>query len=474
MFVADKEDSRLAIRVGGVSPSPLMQYHSHLDKSVTASFGDALLASLTPDGGLWMPNEIPHFTPGQMADLGAMNFADCAAALAAHFTDDRFDAETLKSLCRDAYSYDVPMMTLGGERLDPAMAPNADEFVLELFHGPTLAFKDFAARFMGRAASHLMASSGQRRTILVATSGDTGGAIGDAFLDQDGVQVFILFPKGGVSNVQEQQLCTMGGKNSNVRALSVDGTFDDCQALVKTAFADAELSKRFDLMSANSINVGRVIPQSFYYVWASLQAKAAYPTRDLVISIPSGNLGNLTGGLIARKMGAPIDRFVVSHNVNDPFVDYLKDGEYRPRPSTPTLSNAMDIGRPNNFPRILSLFDGNLDAIREVCWGVSFDDETTARHIRRVYTDTGYLMCPHTAVGHMGMRAFREAHDIDATFLTVGTAHPAKFADSLETIIREDVPMPAPLAAAFEAKKRVTTIDPTLDALVDQIALVVT
>ena len=449
-----------------------MQYHSHLDTNVKASFGDALLASLSPDGGVWMPDDIPHFAPGEMADLGAMDFADCAAALAAHFTDDRFDASTLKHLCRDAYRYDVPMVTFAGERLDPAMAPNADEYVLELFHGPTLAFKDFAARFMGRAASHLMASSGQCRTILVATSGDTGGAIGDAFLGQDGVQVFIMFPKGGVSKVQEQQLCTIGGKNSNVQALSVDGTFDDCQALVKSAFADSSLSNRFDLMSANSINVGRVIPQSFYYVWASLQAKAAYPQRDLVISIPSGNLGNLTGGLIARKMGIPIDRFVVSHNVNDPFVDYLKDGEYRPRPSTPTLSNAMDIGRPNNFPRILSLFDGDLDAIRTVCWGASFDDEATARHIRRIYTDTGYLICPHTAVGYMGMRAYREAHDIDATFLTVGTAHPAKFADSLETIICEDVMMPAALAAAFKAKKRVTTIEPTLDALAEQIASV--
>ena len=449
-----------------------MQYHSHLDINVKASFGDALLASLSPDGGVWMPDDIPHFAPDEMADLGAMDFADCAAALAAHFTDDRFDASTLKHLCRDAYRYDVPMVTFAGERLDPAMAPNADEYVLELFHGPTLAFKDFAARFMVRAASHLMASSGQCRTVLVATSGDTGGAIGDAFLGQDGVQVFIMFPKGGVSKVQEQQLCTIGGKNSNVRALSVDGTFDDCQALVKSAFADANLSNRFDLMSANSINVGRIIPQSFYYVWASLQAKAAYPQRDLVISIPSGNLGNLTGGLIARKMGIPIDRFVVSHNVNDPFVDYLKDGEYRPRPSTPTLSNAMDIGRPNNFPRILSLFDGDLDAIRTVCWGASFDDEATARHIRRIYTDTGYLMCPHTAVGYMGMRAYREAHDIDATFLTVGTAHPAKFADSLETIIREDVLMPAALAAAFKAKIRVTTIEPTLDALAEQIASV--
>ena len=323
---------------------------------------------------------------------------------------------------------------------------------------------------MGRAASHLMTQSKERRTILVATSGDTGGAIGDAFLDQDGVSVFILFPKGGVSKVQERQLCTIGGGNSNVHALSVDGTFDDCQALVKEAFANTALTKRFDLMSANSINVGRVIPQSFYYVWASLQAKAAYPLRDLVISVPSGNLGNLTGGLIARAMGAPIDRFVVSHNVNDPFVDYLADGEYKPRASTPTLSNAMDIGRPNNFPRILSLFGEDIDAIREAVWGTSFDDQTTARHVRKVYQETGYLMCPHTAVGHLGMTAYGDAHNVDATFITVGTAHPAKFSDSLEGIIHSDIALPPALAKAMETQPQVTTLTPSLDALTEHLA----
>lgn len=449
-----------------------MRYYSHLDAKQTALFGEALLASLAPDGGLWMPESIPHFTPEQMAHLGAMDFADCAAELANHFTDDRFDGETLKGICRDAYNFDVPLTALSGGRLHPAMPPNANDFVLELFHGPTLAFKDFAARFMGRCASHLMQATRQRRTILVATSGDTGGAIGDAFLNQDGVEVFILFPKGGVSTVQEQQLCTIGSRQSNVRALSVDGTFDDCQALVKAAFADADMTQRFDLMSANSINVGRVIPQSFYYLWTSLQAKAAYPGRDVIISIPSGNLGNLTGGLIAKKMGAPIERFVVANNVNDPFVDYLRDGDYRPRPSTPTLSNAMDIGRPNNFPRILRLFGGDLDVIRSHCWGQSFDDEVTARHVRRIYNETGYLMCPHTAVGHLGMQAYREMHEGDATFITVGTAHPAKFADSIERIIGEDVPLPPALAEAMAKRKRVKTIRPELSALSKQIETV--
>lgn len=446
-----------------------MLYRSHSDPSLTATFGDALLASLAPDGGLWMPEVLPRYSPEQLAQLGAMDFADCAAVLAKPFVDEGFNSSDLTAICRDAYDFNVPMVTLDGRQLDPAMPPQANDFVLELFHGPTLAFKDFAARFMGRAASHLMRRSKSRRTILVATSGDTGGAIGDAFLDQDGVNVLILYPKGGVSAVQERQLCTIGGPGHNVHALAVDGTFDDCQALVKQAFADQELTQRYDLMSANSINVGRVVPQSFYYVWASLQAKAAYPGRPLVISIPSGNLGNLTGALIARAMGAPIDRLIVSHNVNDPFVDYLEKGEYRPRNSVPTLSNAMDIGRPNNFPRILSLFGEKLDDIRSVCWGASFDDDLTARHIRRVKQETGYLMCPHTAVGHLGMLSYRQEDKRDFIGLTVGTAHPAKFADSLELILHDEVPLPPALQAVMAKAAHVTVIGKTLAALEEQL-----
>ena len=443
-----------------------MGYHSHLDASVTASFGDALLASLAPGGGLWMPDTIPHFGGLGLARLGAKDFGDCAAELAQHFTDERFDKAALRRICRDAYDFPVPMVTLDGQALEPAMPPQAQDFVLELFHGPTLAFKDFAARFMGRAASHLLSASGQRRTILVATSGDTGGAIGDAFLDQPGINVFIFYPKGGVSTVQERQLCTIGRRGSNVRAVRVEGTFDDCQQMVKDAFADPKLVERFNLMSANSINVGRVIPQSFYYFWSAVQAYAAYPGREVVFSIPSGNLGNLTGGLIAKRMGAPVHRFVVANNVNDPMVDYLKDGAYRPRDSQPTLSNAMDIGRPNNFPRILDLFGEDLQSVREACWGASFSDEDTARHIRRIRRDTGYLMCPHTAVGHLGMEAYKAAHpNVDATLVTVGTAHPAKFADSLEAILREDIPLPPPLADAMRKKPRVYDMLPTLDAL---------
>ncbi|MDB2437546.1 threonine synthase [Hellea sp.] len=448
-----------------------MNYHSHSDPKISARFGDALLASLAPDGGLWMPDKIPHFSPETTAKMGALSFADCSAVLARDFVDDRFSNADLKSICRDAYDFPVPMTTLSGTILDAATPEIARDYILELFHGPTLAFKDFAARFMGRTASHLMTSSGDTRTILVATSGDTGGAIGDAFLDQEGINVFILFPKGGVSKIQEQQLCTMGDQNLNVRAISIDGTFDDCQQLVKDAFADKEMTKTYSLMSANSINVGRVIPQSFYYFWTSLQIKAAHPGVPIVYSIPSGNLGNLTGGLIAKKMGAPIERFVIGNNNNDPFVDYLKTGEYSPRPSVPTLSNAMDIGRPNNFPRILDLHGNDYEAVSEVCWGASFSDEETERHMRRIFTETGYVMCPHTTVGHLAMEAFAKDVDRDFVKVVVGTAHPAKFADSVERIIREDVPLPAPLQKAMRKTKRVHVMEPNLKSLDNYLAI---
>lgn len=444
-----------------------MTYHSHLNPDVKANFGQALLASLAPDGGLWMPDSLPFFKSDETARMGALPFWACASELAKYFIDEAFSETALKQLCEDAYDFPVPMKTPQGAELDTAMTEVADEYILELFHGPTLAFKDFAARFMGRSASELMKVKGQTRTILVATSGDTGGAVGDAFLDQEGIRVVILYPEGGVSKVQEQQLCTIGSHNSNVQAVSLKGSFDDCQKIVKDAFADKELSEKHNLMSANSINVGRVIPQSFYYFWTALQIKAAHPGVPIVYAIPSGNLGNLTGGIIAKKMGAPIDRFVVGNNVNDPFVDYLEDGEYRPRPSVPTLSNAMDIGRPNNFPRILDLMDKDFDKVSGLCWGASFSDEETERHLRRVFNKTGYIMCPHTAVGHLAMEAFSRDVQRDFIKVTVATAHPAKFADSVERIIDSKIDLPAPLKKAMSQKKRVTSLAPTLDALAD-------
>ncbi len=443
-----------------------MKYHSLKDQTLQAEFSQALLSSLAPDGGLYMPDSLPRFGPDELARLGALPFHACAAHLSRFFVDGKFTDDDLRDLCADAYDYPMPLTTLDGDILDAATPEPADAYILELFHGPTLAFKDFAARFMGRTVSHLLNKSGESRTILVATSGDTGGAIGHAFLNLPGVRVFILFPKGGVSSVQEHQLTSMG-KNSNVKAIAIDGTFDDCQELVKKAFADEDMSSKYHLMSANSINVGRVIPQSFYYFWSSTQAKAAFPQRPIIYSIPSGNLGNLTGGLIARKMGAPINKFVVGNNANDPFVDFLNTGKYTPRPSVPTLSNAMDIGKPNNFPRILSLFDGAYEDITDVCSGYSYSDEQTERHVRKTFVHDGYLMCPHTAVGHMAMQDFRGSTDIKYTEITVSTAHPAKFKDEVEQIIRETVPLPPLLQACIDTPSHKYIMKPALSALGD-------
>ena len=438
-----------------------MRYHSHKDPSVTAAFSDALLASLAPGGGLWMPDRLPYFSTVERDEMARMPFAALSARLAREFVDDRFSGADIDNLCADAYDFDLSIKPF-------AAAPHGaydSDYILELFHGPTLAFKDFAARFMARAASTLLSQSSVRRTILVATSGDTGGAVGAAFAGQPGVQVYILYPKDGVSSIQQAQLNTVGKEEGNVRALAVDGSFDDCQALVKEAFADDGLAQAHGLMSANSINIGRVIPQSFYYFWASLKLKAIHPEEPLVISVPSGNLGNVTGGLMARRMGAPIDRFIVAHNINDPFVDYLTTSAYRPRASVRTLSNAMDVGRPNNFARILALFDGDAEAIREACWGVSFTDSETKAHLRAVHDATGYVMCPHTAVGHAAAQAYKQNIDNQGVFLTAATAHPAKFANAIEHIIGAPVDMPPSLAAALAVQPEITTIEPTLSAL---------
>ena len=443
-----------------------MKFHSHSDPALTTSFGEALLASLAPDGGLWMPEKLPSFSPAEAAELGAMSFADCAAELASHFAGDAFSKKELQALSRGAYDFPLPLVSLGGESFDAAMTEEGEHFVLELFHGPTLAFKDFAARFMGRAVSHLTKKSGKTRTVLVATSGDTGGAIGYAFEGLPGIKVVILYPEGGVSKVQEQQLTTIG-EDTNVQALRVKGTFDDCQALVKEAFADKDMATEHNLMSANSINVARVVPQSFYYFWTSLQLKAGYPSRPIVYSIPSGNLGNLTGGLMAKLMGAPIDRFVVGHNANDPFVDYLQTGTYKPRASVPTLSNAMDIGRPNNFPRITALYGNDHKAVQDVVWGASFTDAETERHMRRVHSMTGYVMCPHTAIGHMALQNFMRDVDEPVTHVTVSTAHPGKFQPDVERILREDLPLPPALADIMDREPDVTEISNRISDLSD-------
>lgn len=429
-----------------------MLFYSTNNSETQVSFKDALFSGLAPDGGLYMPNTIPQFSPEQIGALVDQPLADVAFTIAKHYVEDDIPADALKAICEDAYKFPTVIES-----------PTEHDHFLELFHGPTAAFKDYAGRFMGACTSYFLQQDAIEKNLLVATSGDTGGAVGEGFKALPGINVFILFPKGGVSTVQAQQLCTMG---KNVKAIEVDGTFDDCQQLLKQAFAEPELNEKLKLMSANSINVGRVIPQSFYYAWASLQFAEQFPDKKLVITIPSGNLGNLTGGILAKLMGFPIEKFVVAHNQNDPFVKYLNTGTFTPVPSVHTLSNAMDIGHPNNYYRLKSLFKDDLNTFVDHISGYSYDDTTTAQHLKEFYEQTGYLMCPHTTVGHLATKAVRAAFPTaECEILTVATAHPGKFRDEVEPIIAKNVDLPPTLKDIFEKKVEKLMLSPNLKDL---------
>lgn len=388
---------------------------------VTATFREAVLSGMAPDGGLYLPEPWPVFE--DWPDLLAQGFQDRAVAILDRLLGDEIDRDALAAAVRSALDFPVPLVPVR-TRL----------FALELFHGPTLAFKDFGARFFA-AVLDLLREPGQPVTILTATSGDTGSAVARAFWRREGVRVVVLYPKGRISDLQERQMATLG---DNVTALSVAGTFDDCQALVKTAFADRELSTRHGLTSANSINVARLLPQILYYT----EAVAALPGPPPVIAVPSGNFGNLSAGLLARALGLPLTALVAATNANTTVPDYLDTGTYRPRPSTPTLSNAMDVGAPNNWERIEHLFKGDLNALRQALrWG-SKDDEGTEEAIRDLAAQ-GYLADPHAAVAYGVLRDQLQPGEI-GVFLA--TAHPAKFLPVYERMGIE-VPIPEALAA---------------------------
>lgn len=430
----------------------VMQFYSTNNADVQVSFKEALLSGLAPDGGLFMPQTIPEFNAEQQANLKDKSLAAVAFEIAQHYAGADIPADDLKAICDDAYHFPTVIES----------ATKQDHF-LELFHGPTAAFKDYAGRFMGGCTSYFLQQSSLEKNLLVATSGDTGGAVGEGFKGLPGIKVFILFPKGGVSTVQAQQLCTMG---ENVKAIEVEGTFDDCQQLLKQAFSDSDLNQKLKLMSANSINVGRVIPQSFYYAWASLQFASKFPDKKLIISIPSGNLGNLTGGILAKLMGFPIEKFVVAHNQNDPFVRYLDSGTFTPVPSVRTLSNAMDIGHPNNYYRLKSIFKNSHAHFSEFIEGYSFDDATTAEHLKSFHRTTNYLMCPHTAVGHLASQKARQKYPAQThEILTVATAHPGKFRDEVEPIIEQKVALPPSLKDVFEKPVQKFELQPNLEDL---------
>lgn len=426
-----------------------MKYVSTGGRSPAVDLETALFRSLAPDGGLYLPQALPRFPwplpePAAAADPLSATARQLAPALLPDLP-----REVVEAVVDDALDFPVPLVPVPPQAVHPGV------WVLELFHGPTLAFKDVGARFMARLFARLRGHDSRPLTVLVATSGDTGSAVAQAFLGLEGTRVVILYPKGKVSPVQECQFTTLG---DNVHALAVAGTFDDCQRLVKGAFADAELSAALRLTSANSINLGRLLPQSFYYFHAAAQLPAGAPPP--VISVPSGNFGNLTAGLLAKRMGLPCSLFVAATNVNDVVPDYLESGRFRPRPSLSTISNAMDVGNPSNFARILALYDGNLEEIRQDVIGVRCTDEETAETIRRVYRETDYLLDPHTAVAWGGLNRSLTRDHMDLPSIVLATAHPAKFREAVEPAIGTSVALPERLAVCLDRPSRAQDLDP--------------
>jgi threonine synthase len=391
-----------------------MLYHSTNNPAWRVDLKEAVLRSLPPDNGLYMPDRLPVLGGDFWQSWRSLDLREIGFAVADAFFGGDVPQEALRSIVDGTLTFDAPLVTL-----------SPGDHILELFHGPTLAFKDFGARFMARLMAWLTRDEDRVLTVLVATSGDTGGAVASAFHGVPGTRVVILYPKGKVSGLQEKQLTALGG---NITALEVDGSFDDCQALVKAAFLDRELAESLNLTSANSINLARLVPQSFYYMHAAARLESG---MDPVFVVPSGNFGNLTAGLLAMRLGLPVSHFVAATNRNDVVPDYLRGGEYRPRPSVATISNAMDVGAPSNFVRMQAVFGGSWDAMRGKISGFAADDDMTREAIRRVWHDHGYAIDPHGAVGWLAAKAWREVHPGSPT-ITLETAHPAKFPEVME------------------------------------------
>ncbi len=413
-----------------------MRYYSTGGKAPLTGLREAVVRGLAEDRGLYMPERIPRLPDAFFETIGTLSFPDIACRVADAFFAEDIPAGDLHGIVRETLSFDCPL-----REVEPGI------FALELFHGPTLAFKDVGARFMARMLRHFTRGTGDIR-VLVATSGDTGSAVANGFLGVEGIRVFVLYPKGKVSPIQESQFTTLG---QNITALEIDGCFDDCQALVKAAFADAELRAAQRLTSANSINVARFLPQAFYYFHAYAQLQRKGLADKVVCCVPSGNFGNLCAALFGKRMGLPIHRFIAANNANRVFYDFLQDGEYRPRASVQTLANAMDVGDPSNFARIWDLYGHDLRALRADVSGATYTDGQIAETIRDCYARTGYVLDPHGACGY---RALKEGLRPGETGFFCETAHPAKFKDSVERILGAPVAVPERLAAFMQGTRR--------------------
>jgi threonine synthase len=417
-----------------------MILYSTQKSSPNVSFEEAIFRGLPPDNGLYMPTEIKRLPDSFFETIQDLSLGEIAEAVCANLLGDDLSEAEIKSIIGSSMTFEAPLFSL-----EPGVE------ILELFHGPSMAFKDFGARFMAAVMSHYLLKNQREIRILVATSGDTGGAVAQGFFNTPGISVTILYPSGKVSDIQEMQLTTLGG---NVEALEIEGTFDDCQRLVKQAFLDADLRAKFNLASANSINIARLIPQSFYYFAAYAEAKRKGLSDPLVFSVPSGNFGNLSAGLMAYQMGLPVKAFIAACNENHPVPDYLSTGVYHPEPSVETISNAMDVGSPSNFVRMQLLSGGVLDEIKQVVKGYFTHDDVTKKRMAEVYEKTGYIMCPHTAVGYDGLLQYQKECGDAVTGVVLSTAHYAKFLPTVEAVIGGKVPVPLRLSELLSKQKK--------------------
>lgn len=416
-----------------------MKYRSTIGQSPQVSLEEAVVKGLAPDRGLYMPERVPSLPDDFFRRLPEMNLTEMAAEVAYALFGEDVEPEKLKALTEDAMNFPIPLVKVTDHI-----------YSLELFHGPTLAFKDVGARFMARLLGYFNRGNNERTVnVLVATSGDTGSAVANGFLGVEGVRVFVLYPKGKVSRIQEAQFTTLG---QNITAIEVDGTFDDCQALVKQAFLDNELNDSMMLTSANSINVARFLPQMFYYfhAWAQL-AKSGADTGNVVVCVPSGNFGNITAGLIAKRMGLPIKRFIAANNANDIFYQYLLTAEYKPKASVQTIANAMDVGDPSNFARVLDLYGHSHDAIATDISGATYSDAQIRDSMRQALAEAGYQLDPHGAVA---FRALNENLLPGETGIFLETAHPAKFKQTVDETSGIDLPIPPRLEAFMKGEKK--------------------
>ena len=424
-----------------------MRYRSTSRKAPLTSLRGAVLRGLAPDGGLYMPVEIARHSSEELEEFRKLPFTEVCFRVARPFATPDVPEEVLWQVVSEAINFPVKLVSLS-----PGL------HILELFHGPTLAFKDFGARFMARLMGYFVRGETRPLTVLVATSGDTGSAVAHGFLGVPGIRVVILYPSKRISEAQEKQFTTLG---ENITALEVAGTFDDCQRLVKQAISDAELNKHAWLTSANSINIGRLLPQMFYHVAAYRQLPVA--SVPLIVSVPSGNFGNLTAGIFAKRIGLPVAKYVASTNANDVVPQYLRTGEFHPRAAQATFSNAMDVGNPNNFPRLLDLCRNRLEYVQKEIWGHGATDEETLAAMRMLHDKFGYISDPHTAVGVLGWEAYKRQHPEPAQGLVLATAHPAKFADVVMKAIGTAPPLPDRLAAYLKRDKLSLPISSSYD-----------